>query len=43
MTHLILGIPLLVALLIGAIVTPTAGMPSQYMKKVDRHVPVSVD
>jgi NhaP-type Na+/H+ or K+/H+ antiporter len=43
LTHLILGIPLLVALLIGAIVTPTAGMPSQYMKKVDRHVPVSVD
>jgi sodium/hydrogen antiporter len=43
LTHLILGIPFLVALLIKAIVTPTAGIPSQYMKKVDRHVPVSVD
>jgi sodium/hydrogen antiporter len=28
LTHLILGIPFLVALLIGAIVTPTAGIPS---------------
>jgi NhaP-type Na+/H+ or K+/H+ antiporter len=43
LTHLILGIPFLVALLIKAIAIPTAGIPSQYMKKVDRHVPVSVD
>jgi NhaP-type Na+/H+ or K+/H+ antiporter len=28
LTHLILGIPFVVALLIGAIVTPTAGIPS---------------